>query len=151
MTPLHFPAEKIFYGWTHRKNLFFFESKYAISKKFLDKKKFLIEVPVTTYKVKAEYDKKEFTRYLDLSVKNKLFKKYLKTINFKSNNFICLSHPGNLVKFKNIDHGLLDFDINNYINNLILMMDKIYLHEKKKIIFENFYYFKWEMKLKKNW
>ena len=111
-----------------------FWKKYKISEKFFDKNKNIIEVPVTTYKVKAEYDKNKKLRYLDLTAKNKIFKKNFNTINWNSTYFVCLSHPGNLFNYK-IKHGLLGFGVKNFIENLELF-------SRKNVIFENLKYFK---------
>tara|TARA_X000000368_G_C23016808_1_gene706103 strand:+ start:561 stop:1445 length:885 start_codon:yes stop_codon:yes gene_type:complete len=136
-----FPGRKDFLWKNSPKKPFYFEKKYRISEKFFDKNKAIIEVPVTTYKVKAEYDKYKRLRYLDLTAKNKIFKKNFNNINLDATYFVCLSHPGNLVNLR-INHGFLGFGVNNFIKNLDLLKKKLESLSKKNVLFENLKYFK---------
>ena len=136
-----FPGRKDFLWKESPKKPFFFEKKYKISKKFFDNKRNIIEVPVTTYKVKAEYDKYKKLRYLDLTTKNKIFKKNFNTINLNSTYFVCLSHPGNLLKCK-VKHGLLGFGVKNFLKNLEFLKKKLESFSNKDVLFENLTYFK---------
>ena len=92
-------------------------------------------------KVKAEYDEYKRLRYLDLTAKNKIFKKNFNNINLDATYFVCLSHPGNLVNLK-INHGFLGFGVNNFIKNLDLLKKKLESLSKKDVLFENLKYFK---------
>jgi hypothetical protein len=75
-------------------------------------------------KIKANYDKKPFKRYLDLTFKNSLISKYKDSINISSNNYLMtLSHPVQFISKKK--HGLLSNGINNYMKNLELILKMI--------------------------
>ena len=136
-----FPGRDDFLWKNSPKKPFYFERKYKISERFLNKTKDIIEVPVTTYRVKADYDKYKRLRYLDLTTKHNIFKKYINSINFSSNYFVSLSHPGNLFDYK-IKHGLLGFGVKNFIKNLDLIKKKLARFSGNDVIFENFDYFK---------
>ena len=115
-----FPGRDDFLWKNSPKKPFYFERKYKISERFLNKTKDIIEVPVTTYRVKADYDKYKRLRYLDLTTFLIFLKNILTLLIFSSNYFVSLSHPGNLFDYK-IKHGLLGFGVKNFIKNLDLI------------------------------
>ena len=100
-------------------------SNSSQKKHFLkNKNKKLLEVPPTMIRIKASYDKKAYNRYLDLTYKSLLVKKYKKNINFNLNNYVMtLSHPSQFITKKK--HGLLGNGTQNYINNLNLILNTI--------------------------
>ena len=83
--------------------------------------KSIIEAPPSMIKIKANYDKRPFKRYLDLTFKNSLISKYKKNININSNNYLMtLSHPFQFISKGK--HGLLSNGVNNYMKNLELIL-----------------------------
>ena len=124
----------------------YFEKKHKIPNKFYDRSKSIIEVPVTIFDVKADYDRQEYVRYFDLTFKSIIFKKALSTLNTNSKFFVSLSHPGNLVEKLKIKHGLLSFGTKNYMTNLKLFIKKLKLRGYK-YEFEDLRYFKYKKNL----
>lgn len=107
------------FDWKNcEKNLHFLKSK--------KKKGRILEAPPSMFKIKADYDNKPFLRYLDLTFKNKLIKKYIKNVNFNNGYILTLSHPAQVILKKK--HGLLGFGVNNYLKNIKQIVQRI---EKK--------------------
>ncbi|MDC0417225.1 hypothetical protein OAL74_02115 [Candidatus Pelagibacter sp.] len=96
----------------------------------------LLEIPPSMIKIKADYDKKAYPRYLDLTFKSDLFSKSLGTLNLKSKNLITISHPCQLLNNNKNSHGLLGYGINNFIKNL----NNLISYLKKKNISYKFDY-----------
>jgi len=102
--------------------------------KIKNKKGKIIEAPPTMIKIKANYDKKPYNRYLDLTYKHSLMKKYINNVKINSYYVMTLSHPTQFVKKKS--HGLLCYGVKNYFKNIELVIKRI-----KKMGYEfNFYY-----------
>lgn len=104
------------FDWRNcKKNIHFLKSKKIKGK--------ILEVPPTMFKIKAEYDSKPYSRYLDLTFKNALIKKYIKNINFKNGYILTLSHPTQIILKKK--HGLLGYGARNYLENIKQIIKKI--------------------------
>ena len=66
--------------------------------KIKNKKGKIIEAPPTMIKIKANYDKNHITRYLDLTFKHSLMKKYINSVKLSNYYIMTLSHPTWLLK-----------------------------------------------------
>ena len=102
--------------------------------KIKNKKGKIIEAPPTMIKIKANYDKKPYSRYLDLTFKHSLMKKYINNVKIRNYYIMTLSHPTQFVK--KIRHGLLSYGVRNYFKNIELLIKRI----KKMGYSYNFYY-----------
>lgn len=91
--------------------------------KLKNKNGMILEAPPTMFEIKADYDKKPLMRYLDLTFKNLLMKKYIKNIKFDSRYILTLSHPSQIILTGK--HGLLGYGIKNYLKNLKLLVQRI--------------------------
>ena len=60
--------------------------------KIKNKKGKIIEAPPTMIKIKANYDKKPYSRYLDLTFKHSLMKKYINNVKIRNYYIMTLSH-----------------------------------------------------------
>lgn len=102
--------------------------------KIKNKKGKIIEAPPTMIKIKANYDKKPYNRYLDLTFKHSLMKKYINSVKLSNYYIMTLSHPTQFVK--KARHGLLCYGVENYLKNIDLIIKRI----KKMGYKYNFYY-----------
>lgn len=117
-----FDKNRIF-DWSDASNIAYYPSidNYQCSSK---NNLNLLEVPMTTFKIKADYDDSPKLRYIDLSYRNDLFKKSFPTF-LKKNmdiDFIhFVSHPEGLIS-ESFTNGLYDYGL----DNLRLNLDYIY-------------------------
>ena len=83
----------------------------------------ILEVPMTTIDVEAEYDDQPYKRYFNLSFKTKpLFENMNKYI--RDNNFlVTITHPYEILNEGN--HGLISYNFNIFCENLKLLIDYV--------------------------
>ncbi|MEA9598563.1 hypothetical protein VC178_01470 [Polynucleobacter sp. AP-Sanab-80-C2] len=84
----------------------------------------ILEVPLSMVPIKAPYDEDFYQRYVDLTFYHKFLENGLKKLVKESDLIVTISHPNTLLKRKLLRHGLLSFDIKEFIKNLNVIISE---------------------------
>ena len=85
----------------------------------------LLEIPLSTIKVKANYDKIYFDRYLDLSFHNKLISKKIEKYISENDYITIIYHPCCILDGIYAKHELINFGSSNFKNNLKIIFNTL--------------------------
>jgi len=111
-----------FFDWEKTNNNIYYPSKedYRISG---ENKLSIIEAPMTTLLIKAEYDIEPIYRYFNLSFKSSAlfysFEEHLSKHNF----LISITHPFEVIGKGN--HGLISFSMDTFLKNINILIEKV--------------------------
>ena len=119
-----------FFDWKITSNKFYFPSKLDYRVQGTDNYN-LIEVPLTTIKMKAPYDKESIHRYFNLSFKSNIlfenFSEYVKN----NNHLVIITHPSEILI--NGTHDLISFNLETFKYNLNYVVEKVKLEGKNPV------------------
>ena len=111
-----------FFDWSITSNRFYNPSKSDYRIESNDNYQ-LIEVPMSTLLMKAEYDNEAVRRYFNLSFKTEIlfqnFESYVK----ENDSLVVITHPFEVLSEGK--HGLISYNIKTFENNIKLLMDKV--------------------------
>ena len=83
-----------------------------------------MQIPMTMIPIKTNYDAHYLLRYVDLSFHNSLVRPGIQELIKKQNFLITMTHPSGVVSFQpQTKHGLISFDLENFSENLRLIVD----------------------------
>ena len=118
-----------FFDWSCTPNHPYYPSKldYRVPGKGEDQLN-ILEVPMTTIKIKTNYDEVPLDRYLNLGFHVHLMRDDIKKLVRKRDILVAVTHPYELVSIYPKKHPLISFDINNARNTILTI-----LNECKKI------------------
>lgn len=111
-----------FFDWEITDNTFYHPSKgdYRIR----DNNNYsLLEAPMTTIEMKADYDKQPFRRYINLSFKTEILFQNLENYIQDNDWLMTITHPFEILNKGS--HGLISYDINVFEKNLKLLIEVI--------------------------
>ena len=84
-----------------------------------------MEIPLSTIKVKANYDKIYLDRYLDLSFHNKLISKKIEKYINENDYITIIYHPCCILDGIYANHELINFGSSNFKNNLKIIFNTL--------------------------
>lgn len=119
-----------FFNWEDTGNQFYFPSRsnYQLEG---ENSYDLLEVPLTTINIKAEYDKISYRRYINLAFKTDYLFQNLKEFIKKNNYLITITHPYEILNEGT--HGLISYDFKTFKKNLWLLKESIIKANKKPV------------------
>jgi len=84
----------------------------------------ILEIPMTMLKTLADYDKESYLRYLNPAFHFKSVKDTLSELITKRGYLVSVTHPYELLRGQVKSHGLISYNLDNYLEYLTFFMDK---------------------------